>query len=61
MIIEKTLLTVEELAERWGVGRKAIRGMIDRGEVKVVRVGRLIKISRSHVEFIENGNEKRSA
>jgi excisionase family DNA binding protein len=50
-------MTVEELAERWGVHPLTIRGMISKGSIKALRIGRLVKISRSHVEFLEaNGH-----
>lgn len=52
---QPTLLTVEELANRWGVTARLIRSQIDLGRIKALRIGRLIKISRSHVEFVENG------
>jgi len=47
------LMTVEELAERWDVHPLTIRGMIAKGTIKALRIGRLVKISRSHVEFLE--------
>lgn len=54
---KSVLMTVEELAERWGVHPLTIRGMISKGSIKALRIGRLVKISRSHVEFLEaNGH-----
>lgn len=55
--MEKKLavMTVEEVAERWGVNPRTIREEIARGKIKAIRIGRLVKISRSHVEFIESG------
>ena len=50
----RTLVTVAELAGRWGVDRKTLLGMIDRGELPVLRLGRLIKISLSVVERLES-------
>lgn len=55
---ESVLMTVEELAERWGVNKGTIRGQIDAGKIKVIRIGRLIKISRSHVEMLEQGQAR---
>lgn len=54
---KSVLMTVEELAERWDVHPLTIRGMIAKGSIKALRIGRLVKISRSHVEFLEaNGH-----
>lgn len=54
---KSVLMTVEELAERWDVHPRTIRGMIEKGTIKALRIGRLVKISRSHVEFLEaNGH-----
>jgi excisionase family DNA binding protein len=47
------MMTVDELAKRWAVSPKTIYGMIDRREIVALRVGRLVRISRSHVEAIE--------
>lgn len=50
-----TVYTVEELAERWAVSPKAIYGMINSGKLVALRVGRVLRISRSHVEAMERG------
>ena len=55
------VMTVEEVAERWGVNPRTIRDEITRGKIKVIRIGRLVKISRSHVEFLESGGGGRAA
>lgn len=34
---KKTLLGIDELAERWGVERSTIRRMKDKGEIKAVK------------------------
>lgn len=47
------LMTVEELAERWGVNPRTIRSEIEAGRIKVMRIGRLVKISKGHVENLE--------
>ena len=49
------MMTVDEVAERWGVSPKAIYGMIERRELVALRVGRVLRISRSHVESKEQG------
>lgn len=54
----KTMMTVEEVAERWGVNTRTIYAAIAKGQVKAMRVGRLVRISRSHVEFLEDGQRK---
>lgn len=49
----RTMMTVEELAERWGVHQQTVRKAIDNGQIKAVRVARAIRIARSHVEHLE--------
>jgi excisionase family DNA binding protein len=39
------LLTVAELAERWQVSARTIRREIKRGKIRVVRIGRSVRIS----------------
>ncbi len=51
----RTLLSIEEGAERWGVDRKTVRARIDRGELRRVRVGRLVRIPVAAVESFEQG------
>jgi excisionase family DNA binding protein len=58
---ESVLMTVEELAERWGVNTRTIRSEIQAGRIKAIRIGRLVKVSRSHVEFLENGGAVKHA
>lgn len=55
---ESVLMTVEELAERWGVNPRTIRSEIGAGRIKCIRIGRLVKISRSHVMFLEQGGTR---
>jgi len=50
-----TMLTVEEVAARWRVKPRTIYAMIAAKELIALRVGRLVRISRSHVEFLESG------
>lgn len=49
----KTMMTVEEVAERWDVDARTVRSMIKSGRIKALRIGRLVKIARSHIEFLE--------
>lgn len=51
----KTMMTVDDVATRWGVRARTIYAMIADGKIKALRVGRLVRISRSHVEFLEGG------
>lgn len=52
---ESPLLDVEAVARRWNVNAKTIYGMIQRGELRAVRMGRLVRIARSVVESFEQG------
>ncbi len=52
-IEQKVMMTVEEVATRWGVGPRTIYAMIADGKITVLRVGRLVRISRSHIEHLE--------
>jgi excisionase family DNA binding protein len=49
-----TLISVPKLAERWDVDVKTLYGMIERGELPAVRLGRLIKISLAVVASLES-------
>jgi excisionase family DNA binding protein len=49
------MLTIDEIAERWCVNRKTVYEMVERGEIIALRVGRLIRVSRSHIESLESG------
>ncbi|HEX4461154.1 MAG TPA: helix-turn-helix domain-containing protein, partial [Polyangia bacterium] len=51
---ERTLLRVEEVARRWGLDRKTIYGMIERGEITARRCGRLVRIPRKAIESFES-------
>lgn len=51
--IESVMMSVEELAERWRVDVRTIRKAIARREVIAIRVGRTIRIARSHIEKLE--------
>jgi excisionase family DNA binding protein len=49
----QTVLTINDLALRWRVDRKSLYGMIDRGELPVMRIGRLIRVALAVVEQLE--------
>jgi len=53
---QKTMMTVDEVATRWGVKPRTVYAMIADKKISVLRVGRLVRISRSHVEFLESGS-----
>jgi excisionase family DNA binding protein len=59
--MDKTMLSVDELAARWGMHKQTVYAAIERGEIKAVRVGRSVRISRSHIEHLEANGTKRSA
>ncbi|EID80211.1 MULTISPECIES: excisionase family DNA-binding protein [Rhodococcus] len=44
------LLSVQELAVRWGVADQTVRERIARGELRAYRVGRLIRIDPRDAE-----------
>jgi excisionase family DNA binding protein len=52
--VEKTMYTIDELAERWKLDRKTLYLMVSRGELPARRFGRAVRIPRSVVERIEH-------
>jgi excisionase family DNA binding protein len=40
----RPFMTVEEVARRWGLDRKTVYAMIDRGQISSRRCGRLVRI-----------------
>ncbi len=59
--VEKTMLSIKELAARWGVHRQTIDKGIHDGTIVASKIGGRVLIARSHVEFIEQKGTKRSA
>lgn len=53
-----TMMTVEELAERWNVHPRTIYGAIEKKQIVALRIGRLVRISISHVEFLEKNGQR---
>ena len=53
------MMTVEEVAERWSVHPRTIRSAISKKQIVALRVGRLVRISRSHIEFLEANGDRR--
>jgi excisionase family DNA binding protein len=48
-----TLMRVEDVAKRWGIDRKTVYAMIERGQLVARRCGRLVRIPRKMVESFE--------
>ena len=53
-VTEKLLLNVNEVASLLGCGRTYVYGMIQRGELPVVKLGRLTRVPRPAVEEYVN-------
>lgn len=51
---DKTLMKVDEVARRWGLDRKTIYTMIERGQLSARRCGRLVRIPRKVIESFES-------
>jgi excisionase family DNA binding protein len=63
---ERVLLTVEEAAERLGIGRTTAFALVKSGEIESVLIGRLRRVSVSAVQdyaarLIANGQAQRKA
>lgn len=53
---ERPVLSVQELARRWGVDVKTIYQAIERGQLPAIRIGkRVIRIPRAIIEQMEQG------
>jgi excisionase family DNA binding protein len=50
-----TMLTVEELAQRWGIHAKTLYLEIQRGRLHAVRLGRVLRVPIAVVESFEQG------
>ncbi|MDO8615020.1 MAG: helix-turn-helix domain-containing protein [Dehalococcoidia bacterium] len=61
-ISDKVLLTVPEAAERLGVGRSFLYGVIQRGELASVKLGRARRVPvaalASYVEWLQAAEEQ---
>lgn len=47
--------SIREVAEQHGVHPRTVRRMIDRGELKVVRFGAVVRIPKSELERLAGG------
>jgi excisionase family DNA binding protein len=50
------MISVEEVASRWGLNVKTVYAMIDRGELVARRFGRVLRIPRAVVESYEQAS-----
>lgn len=52
--MNKALLTLGEAADALSLGKTTLRGLIDRGEIRVIRVGALVRVpAREIAAWIE--------
>lgn len=49
------VLTIKELAKRWGLDPKTVRAGIEEGHLPAFRIGRRVLIPRAAVERLEQG------
>jgi excisionase family DNA binding protein len=54
--LDSPMMDVEAVARRWGVNVKTVYAMIQRGELRAVRVGRLVRVARSVVQSYEQAS-----
>jgi len=48
--VERTSYSFAEVAEQWGVSLWTIRRLVERSELKAIKIGALQRIPRSEVE-----------
>jgi excisionase family DNA binding protein len=53
-VIVRTMMRIEEVAERWCLNVKTVYAMIERGELQARRIGRVLRIPRFVVERFES-------
>jgi excisionase family DNA binding protein len=51
-----TMLSIREVAIRWTVSAKTIYGLVERGELRAVKVGRLLRIPIAVIESYEQAS-----
>ncbi len=51
---DSPLMRVDDVARRWGLDRKTVYAMIERGQLASRRCGRLVRIPRNAVESFES-------
>jgi excisionase family DNA binding protein len=56
--MEKDVLDVEDIQSLLGIGRSKAYELVNSGQFHVVRIGRLIKVSRTVFEAWLNGNQQ---
>lgn len=50
--MERALYSVAEIAELTGVKPKTLYGIISRGEIRAIRIGRQLRITRAELERV---------
>lgn len=53
-ILDRDLLTVADVAARLSVSMKTVRRLINRGELRAVRIGRVIRVRADEVKRLVN-------
>jgi excisionase family DNA binding protein len=53
-VADPPLMRVDDVARRWGLDRKTVYAMIERGQLASRRCGRLVRIPRNVVESFES-------
>jgi excisionase family DNA binding protein len=62
MPMDRDLLRAEEVARRLGVGRSKVYELMLRGDLPVVRIGRLVRVPRHALDrWIDDRTEWRKA
>jgi len=57
--IERSHWTIDALAARWAVSARTVRRLIERGELRAIRIGGQLRISPEAVERFEERHEAR--
>jgi excisionase family DNA binding protein len=57
--IERSHWTIDALAVRWAVSVRTVRRLIERGELRAIRIGGQLRISPETVERFEERHEAR--
>lgn len=57
---QTTMMSVDQLAARWGIHRQTVYKAIKDGNIIASHIGGRVLIARSHVEFIEEKGTRRA-
>lgn len=55
------LLSIEQCATRLSVSKRSVRRLIDRGELRKVKVGGLVRVREEDLLSLINGEESEAA